>query len=176
MRITHNVGFTLIELLVVVLIIGILAAIALPQYQKAVERARTTDAITQIKNMEKAIELSVLQNGGIPTGNLLGRGVASLPDLSSDIELASGLTCTNSLGNCYNKDWEYYIACGGSSCSWGAVRRQKTSVPEGDISIAGGNFNGSTWYRNCLYYSDLGEDVCNMLGASLEIEDIEKDF
>ena len=45
----NNKGFTLVELLVVVLIIGILTSVSLPQYTKAVEKARLTEALVNSK-------------------------------------------------------------------------------------------------------------------------------
>ena len=56
-------AFTLIELLVVVLIIGILSAVALPQYQKAVHKSRMAEAYPILKAMWTACELDVLERG-----------------------------------------------------------------------------------------------------------------
>ncbi|ACC98830.1 PilE-like protein [Elusimicrobium minutum Pei191] len=72
----NNKGFTLIELLVVVLIIGILAAIALPQYTKTVEKSRAAEALLNLKAISDAANRFYLMNNtynGIDisaTGNL----------------------------------------------------------------------------------------------------------
>ena len=59
---SYKRGFTLIELLVVVLIIGILASVALPQYQKAVMKARATEAWTTLKSISDAVKVYRLEN------------------------------------------------------------------------------------------------------------------
>ena len=83
----RQTGFTLIELLVVVLIIGILAAIALPQYQLAVQKARVTQKIISANAIITAAQSYYLANNAWP---------ASLDDL--DIEIKSRCDLCSELG------------------------------------------------------------------------------
>ena len=62
-------GFTLIELLVVVLIIGILAAVAVPQYQKAVRKARAAEYAAWVRRIVEAEQEFFMANGRY-TGNI----------------------------------------------------------------------------------------------------------
>ena len=79
-------GFTLIELLVVVLIIGILAAVALPQYEKAVLKSRVAGAFAKLEALDKAQTVYRMANGRYTT------------DLEAlDLDL-SGVVCSDSEG------------------------------------------------------------------------------
>ena len=96
-------GFTLIELLVVVLIIGILSAVALPQYQKAVKRAKTTELMIMLANMEQKQNLSYLENGAVESDMVYERD--NYPELKYfDIGSWGGSGLSDSFGVIGNEE------------------------------------------------------------------------
>ncbi|GHS90457.1 type II secretion system protein G [Synergistales bacterium] len=63
----RRAGFTLIEIMVVVVIVGLLAAIVVPNVVSRAEEARRTTARTQIESIASSIEMYRLHNGNYPT-------------------------------------------------------------------------------------------------------------
>ena len=66
-RTGNRKGFTLVEILIVVVILGILAAIVIPQFTSATEEARSGNLSAQIKSIQNQIELFKAKTGAYPT-------------------------------------------------------------------------------------------------------------
>ena len=97
--IKNKKGFTLLELLVVILIIAILAAVALPQYRKAVYKTKFMQASLMLDSIFQAQQEYFLLNGEYAT---------NFPDLNMDLPPTNG-----TLSNYAFWDWGYCFLLGG---------------------------------------------------------------
>ena len=104
-------GFTLIELLVVVLIIGILSAVALPQYGKAVMKARLAEATVILNAYTKGFSAYILANGAAPeSGAITGSSGEGYLDIELPLETkSSNVSCNDKIG--------VWSTCAGNKCT-----------------------------------------------------------
>ena len=163
---TTTCGFTLIELLVVVLIIGILAAVALPQYNKAVEKSRAVEALTMINSLQKAVDAAIL------AGNLDPNKDVAFFATAEEAEQHGEQSATLDIDFPWDehqktKHFQYSITAinGGKDRAIEVIRLEKENgVP---IYQIGTYNNGTGWVTYCLYHyahtSGRGKTLCESL-------------
>ena len=122
-------GFTLVEILIVVVILGILAAIVIPQFTEASTEAKTSSLCTDLQTMRSQIELYKIQHND----NLPGAGTATL------IEALTGQT---DIAGAVGTDYGPYI----QQIPTNQFNNLKTIREEAGASTAGANTHG--WVFN----------------------------
>lgn len=145
-------GFTLIELLVVVLIIGILSSVALPQYTKAVEKARASEAIQTAATLTRAVDIWLMENGGFPADVIRGR------DLPLSVELNGGSWEEDS-GYYITKNFEIIIGCRSNICYIDILRFPYEYTLVLDKTAINGE-----WEKKCYtQLTEIGRNICKSM-------------
>lgn len=147
-------GFTIVELLIVIVVIGILAAIVIVAFNGVQDKAKATNKVADLKNLQKVIQLYHAQNGEYPIANSwrFQRGVGNdfipgvVPDFTSRLpQITDGPT-----GSTANNTYIYRSNATGTE--YKLMRLYQPSVPTGEYS----NIPSSMYDQNPAYTDRWG--------------------
>ena len=124
-------AFTLIEILIVVVILGILAAIVIPQFTDASEEAMTSSVRSQLQTVRSQIELYRVKEGALPPAAIFtdAAGLVALdylqaapanPFVADAAATAVGLTASTAVGWVYEADGDFFAVNAAGAIAGGA--------------------------------------------------------
>jgi prepilin-type N-terminal cleavage/methylation domain-containing protein len=142
-------AFTLVEIMVVVVIIGLLAAIAIPALQRVQQGSQNSRFVSDLRIFAQGFETYAMKNGGWPPN--AGTGVVPA-GMSGEIKDSAWTTPKNSVGGRWNWDFNNNgitasISCVNATVSDAQMAAIDAKIDDGDLTT--GNFqklNGRFMY------------------------------
>ncbi|MBF0517348.1 MAG: prepilin-type N-terminal cleavage/methylation domain-containing protein [Nitrospirae bacterium] len=165
-----NKGFTLIEMMVVVAIVAILAAISIPLYQKYMDNAKSSEAVTTMGQIAGALNSYYTQKGGFPssvTSSILKEAHVPVNGYTGAISYSDISGFLNTLDISGSTNWTYQVNVLSDTSSQFCITATAINVSSGAfsngifyvndlsgfdssiVSLFEGNF-----YKNSLYQTD----------------------
>ena len=166
----ENDGFTLIELLIVVLIIGILAAIALPQYERAVFKARAANDFVLLRSLKDAQDRYYMGNGKYAEAfDILDIEIPAPDKVAAD----GGMDGRWPGETAYYDDYRMFVLS-----SRGFVFVQRFLSPSESVWLGMRFSQSPQWVGDviCGAASDKGNALCKSLGGTRVVNDGSMDY
>jgi type II secretion system protein G len=151
----REAGFTLIELLIVIAIIGILAAIAIPNLLNAVQRGKQKRTMSDMRALATAIEAYAVDNNVYPTASCVG-GIYTNAGTALTTASFTALTPT-------------YIAQPPKQDGWGRFLKYSVDGPGNNYNVWSGGRDGQfETTLNCGTTTDFNNDIVYGDGTFLQ--------